>query len=243
MFSAAHRRKGKRGSTAGRDQPSTTTTCGANSPQTDPTRCGSRTSPNTEPGGERQALLLRDQGRIQRADRRVLARLADEGPVGGERPRGRREPTRELDRGDRAFGPRQSVPQSTLPASAAPTSLARFDGARRGVCGQRRDGELVQPAPEERPQPAALGHPRLTPPRDRALDRSALPPPPSTTPTREVDPHRVRSNHERYRHPAGIRKRVNQTFSIPFFLVCYAVRDCTFNGVTPIREVHHEHAG
>ncbi|WP_306770326.1 recombinase family protein [Microbacterium sp. 18062] len=55
------------------------------------------------------------------------------------------------------------------------------------------------------------------------MDRSPLPPTSSTTPPWEVDAHRVRSNHEHHRRPGGIRKRVNQTFSIPVLIPEQAV--------------------
>ena len=44
---------------------------------------------------------------------------------------------------------------------------ARVDGPGRGLRRQRRDGVVLQPAAEERPEPAALAHPRRTAPGDR----------------------------------------------------------------------------
>ena len=66
--------------------------------------------------------------------------------------------------------------------------LAAVDGSRRLMRRQRRHGIVLLAAAEERPQPAQLGHPRPVASRDRALDRSPLPPPPTPTPTRKVDP-------------------------------------------------------
>ena len=52
-----------------------------------------------------------------------------------------------------------------------PSRHGRIDGPRRRRGRQRRHGELLRSAPEERPRPPLLGHPRGAPHRDRDLDR------------------------------------------------------------------------
>jgi len=56
---------------------------------------------------------------------------------------------------------------------------------------QRRHGELLLPAAEERPRHPTLGNPRGTTPGDRGLDRNQLQPPTSTTRPRQTHPSRV----------------------------------------------------
>ncbi len=68
---------------------------------------------------------------------------------------------------------------------------ARLDGPGRGLRRQRRDGVVLQPAAEERPQPPTLEHPRRAPPGDHHLDRDDLPPP---TPPRRPRPTHTRSS-------------------------------------------------
>jgi hypothetical protein len=53
------------------------------------------------------------------------------------------------------------------------------DGQGRRGRRQRRHGELLRAAAEERPEPPELGHPRGAKDRDRHLDRTDLPPPPT----------------------------------------------------------------
>ena len=69
---------------------------------------------------------------------------------------------------------------------------ARVDGPGRGLRRQRRDGVLLQPAAEERPQPPTLADPRRAPPGDRHLDREDLPPPTPPRPPRPTHTHRIR---------------------------------------------------
>ncbi len=55
-------------------------------------------------------------------------------------------------------------------------------------------------AAEERPRPPGLGHPQRAQDRDRDLDRTDLPPPPPPSQTRQIDPDRIRSNHDHTSH-------------------------------------------
>jgi putative transposase len=71
-------------------------------------------------------------------------------------------------------------------------SMGRVGRLRR----QRRHGELLLPAPEERPEPAHVDHPRRAPDGDRHLDRTHLAPTPAPRRTGPVDPHRVRDHHD-----------------------------------------------
>ena len=54
------------------------------------------------------------------------------------------------------------------------------------------------------PRPLLLDHPGAAAHRDRHMDRTNLPPPPQTNPTRPIDPHRVRDHHEHRRHTGGV---------------------------------------
>lgn len=79
-----------------------------------------------------------------------------------------------------------------------------IDGPGRVSRRQRRHGELLRAAAEERPQPPTLGDPRAAPHRDRVLDRADLPPPPTPRTPRPIDPHRVRTHHEQDRRSGSI---------------------------------------
>ena len=63
---------------------------------------------------------------------------------------------------------------------------------RVGACLlQRRDGELLRPAAEERPRHPPVGHPPRPPVGDRVLDRNQIPPPAPPTHPRSTHPCRV----------------------------------------------------
>ena len=79
-----------------------------------------------------------------------------------------------------ALGSGQPVPVPRVRPGPSRTRSARLHGQGRCLCRQRRDGVFLQPAAEERSQPAALESPRATPPGDHHLDRKDLPPKPST---------------------------------------------------------------
>ncbi len=68
---------------------------------------------------------------------------------------------------------------------------ARLNGTSRLSRRQRRDGELLRTAAEERPQRPPLGQPPAAPARDRDLDRADLPPTPTATPARPAHSDRV----------------------------------------------------
>src|SRR5664280_347821 len=70
-------------------------------------------------------------------------------------------------------------------------------------------------APEEGPQPAALEQPPRVADRDHHLDRTHLPPPPTTTPTRPIDSHRIRDHHDHTGHPGRLTQPVTKTCSSP----------------------------
>ena len=83
---------------------------------------------------------------------------------------------------------------------------------RVGAAGDNAaHGEFLLSVAEERPGPPALGHPRGTAYRDRHLDRPHLPPAPSSGWPRQVDPDRIRSNHD----PTGPSGRVTETVTCP----------------------------
>lgn len=50
----------------------------------------------------------------------------------------------------------------------------------------------------------SMGHTRRTPYRDRDLDRTHLPPPPTPRPTRPIDPNRIRNHHDTNRRNGGL---------------------------------------
>ncbi len=106
---------------------------------------------------------------------------------------------------------RVSVQVKEIRARAEPLLDGRLDVSRRRRRRQRRHGELLQPAPEERPGPPPLGHPRRVTYRDRHLDRTHLPPAPPPGCPRPVDPDRIRSHHDL----TGQSGRVNETVTYP----------------------------
>ena len=67
----------------------------------------------------------------------------------------------------------------------------RFDGQGCRLRRQRRNGVVLLAAAEERPGPQKVAHPRRAPAGDHHLDRTHLPPPPSSTRTRSTHTHRV----------------------------------------------------
>ena len=90
-------------------------------------------------------------------------------------------------------------------------ALGRYDmvgsmgRARRGR-RQRGHGELLQPAAEERARPPPVGHPRGAEDRHGHLDRTDLPPPPTPSRPRPVDPDRIRSNHDHTGHSGRVNR-------------------------------------
>ena len=105
-------------------------------------------------------------------------------------------------------GPRIAISKQEVRPRSRPSRHGRIDGPSRCCRRQRRHGELLLPAPEERPQPPALGHPRRTADRDRDLDREDLSPPPSTGRPRPIDPHRVRDHHDHASHSGCVTQPV-----------------------------------
>ena len=105
-------------------------------------------------------------------------------------------------------GSRIAISQPEVRPRSQPPRHGRIHGQSRRRRRQRSHGELLQSAPEERPQPAALGHPRGPPDRDRDLDRTDLPPPPQTGLPGPIDPHRVRDHHDRTGHSGRVTQPV-----------------------------------
>src|SRR5699024_3147886 len=62
---------------------------------------------------------------------------------------------------------------------------------------------------EKRPRSAPLADPRRAPHRDRALDRTHLPPASPPEPARTIDPHRIRDHHEPGRAHRGLTPRLS----------------------------------
>ena len=90
---------------------------------------------------------------------------------------------------------------------------------RVGAAGDNAAMEIVlRPAAEERPRPPSLGHPRAAPDRDRHLDRTDLPPPPTPSRPRPVDPHRIRSNHDHTGQSGRVTETVTYRAADPFQL-------------------------
>ena len=80
-----------------------------------------------------QGLPVRDQGRVLQPDRRLLDRLADEGPDRRQRARDGSGPPRPAHRGDRAFRPRVPIPLQTLPQGPQTPRPDRLHGPRGGM--------------------------------------------------------------------------------------------------------------
>jgi hypothetical protein len=157
------------------------------------------------PHPRRQALAMRNQRRVVQPHRRVL----------DGRPDGIHTHVAALDsavarRGDSIAGcVLHSDRSSQFRSRKLQQALFRHRmlgsmGPGRLRLRQRRNGELLQPAPEQRPQPPNLRHPRAAADRHRHLDRTHLPPTPPTSHTRPIDPHRVRDHHEPDRRPGGL---------------------------------------
>ena len=72
-----------------------------------------------------------------------------------------------------------------------PPPHGRVHGTSRCGRRQRRHGELLLAAAEERPRPPLLGDPRRAPDRHRDLDRADLPPTPPAGLAGPIDPHRI----------------------------------------------------
>lgn len=84
---------------------------------------------------------------------------------------------------------------------------------------------LLRPAPEQRPESAPLAHPPRPPHRDRDLDRTDLPPPPTTSPPGTLDPHRVRDHHDHTGRPSRLTQPVTKTCSSPEGFGCASSND------------------
>ena len=109
------------------------------------------------------------------------------------------------------FGPWIAISFPEAPAGAQPAPHGRLDGPGRSRRGQRGDGELLQPAAEERAQPAGLGHPRGAAHRHRDLDRADLSPTSPPRCSRALDPRRIRTHHVH----AGRSGRVTECVTNP----------------------------
>ena len=72
-------------------------------------------------------------------------------------------------------------------------------------------GIVLRPPAAQRLGPAPLGHPRRTPQRDRHLDRTHLPPPPTPSRPRTPHPDRIRDD----QHPTGRPGRLTQPVTSP----------------------------
>ena len=110
-------------------------------------------------------------------------------PDGGHRAEQRGCPA--VVRWPAAFCTPTGVRNSVAAGSSTPSADTRW--ARWGRVGAAGDnaamGRLfLQPAAKERPGPSPLGHPRRITDRDRHLDRTDLPPAPTSSRTRPVDP-------------------------------------------------------
>lgn len=88
---------------------------------------------------------------------------------------------------------------------------------RVGPARQRRHGVLLQPAIEERPGPAGLGHPRGPAHRDGHLDQTDLPPPSTPSRPRTFDPNRVRDHHDPSSQPGCITELSPNPAADPIF--------------------------
>jgi putative transposase len=91
------------------------------------------------------------------------------------------------------------------------SALWDVSGGRR----QRRHGELLQSAAEERAGSPPLGYPRRAQDRHRHLDRTHLPPPSPASRPRKVDPHRIRSNRDYTGQPGRVKETVTYPCSRP----------------------------
>ena len=148
-----------------------------------------------------QALPLRDQGRVLQPDRRLLHRLADEVPPGRRPPSNNAVARRgdvagcvvHTDRGSQ-FRSRKFV--RALDRHGMVGSMGRVGAAGDNAAMESFFSLLQKNVLDRR----TLGHPRRTPHRDRHLDRTDLPPPPTTTRPRPVDPHRIRDHHDPTQH-------------------------------------------
>lgn len=98
----------------------------------------------------------------------------------------------------------QPVSGSEDDPGARPSRAGRIDGARGRGRRQRRDGIVLQPAAEERPEPPLLGDPCRAPDRDRDLDRAHLPPASPSGRAGAFDAHRVRDHDEPTPGPRGL---------------------------------------
>ncbi len=112
------------------------------------------------------------------------------------------------DRG-RNFAAASSFTQSTV-------TTWWLDGPCRRRRRQRRHGELLLTVAEERHRPALLGDAAGVTDRNRQVDREDLPPPPQAGCSREVDPGRIRVDHDPNRRPGGLTETVTCSCSKPF---------------------------
>ena len=160
------------------------------------------------PDRRRQALPLRDQGRLLQPDRRLLHRLADEVPAGRRRARTTPSPAA-------ATSPAASstpTADRNFEAGRFVRALSRHDMVgsmgRVGAAGDNAAMEsffcLLQKNVLDRRRWATR---ERAADRDRHLDRTDLPPPPTPSRPRPVDPDRVRSNHDH----TGQSGRVTET--------------------------------
>ena len=88
-------------------------------------------------------------------------------------------------------------------------------GAGRRVRGPCGDGIVLRAPAEERPEPETLGDPGRARAGDHHLDRGDLPPDTPATWSGEVDPDRVRDDHQPTGRTRGLNERVNATCSSP----------------------------
>lgn len=154
-------------------------------------------------------------------------RLADEVPHRGQRAELRRRPPRGCGWLRAAHGSWIAVSKQEARPRTRASLHGRVHGPGRRGRGQRCHGQLLQPAAEERPRPPDLGHPRTPAHRDRHSDRADLPPPPTPSRPRPMDPDRVRDHHDH----TGHQGRLTATATYPSSRPPHALAASTARGV------------
>src|SRR4051794_14196304 len=94
------------------------------------------------------------------------------------------------------FRQRLAISSTEAAARTVASPDARLDGPSWLSQRQRSHGIVLRAASKERPGPPSLADTRGAPDRNRDLDRTDLPPPPTPRPSRQIDPDRIRTHHE-----------------------------------------------